>query len=362
MSNAVQGRRPSLQTMAAARASGSTVLAALLDDELAFDATTGTRLSNHLPMALVALDRLGASDDRLTEFARQYRGRLVPLPGGETITTFDEWRAARGRRDAYGPARTYLAAQVAELGADAAVRRHVDHLVDGLSGAAFHGIIRLAYALESRSDARVAAGLAYLTQVHQRLGERGLDVARTDDPATALDLVAGTVGLGDAPLEGNIGQRMWAVAAHDAFRGVVDWLEVSASTPARLIDAAAHLYAQSDDFTALHGLTGSHAISVVAPYVEDPAALSAWWFQALAAAYVTIGAPPLVDPDVAVAPWLAAPASWDDVARLATTSDDEHVVKLVYTARELDGDLANPLLRAVAQRQAGMAPGTAPSS
>jgi hypothetical protein len=332
------------------------VLDELLDEELAYDATTGTRLSNHLPMALVALERLGARDERLTAFAHAYAGRLVPVPDGEPIATFDAWRAARGRRDAYGPARAYFKARLAEHGLDTVVRRHVAHLVDGLSGAAFHGIIRLAYALESASDARVAAGLAYLTQVHQPLGERGHAGAITDDPAVALGRVGALHALRAASSTGNIGERMRAVARHEAFRGVVDWLAVTDATPARLVATATDLYAKTDDFTALHGLTGSHAIGVVAPYVEDRAALSAWWFQSLAAAYLTIGAPGLADPAEAVAPWLAAPADWDAIADSATASDDEHVIKLVYTARTLDATSEDPLLRAVAARQAGVAP------
>jgi questin oxidase-like protein len=345
--------------MDVAKTTGAPVLAELLDDELRFDATTGTRLSNHLPMALVALDRLGADGERLTAFARRYARRLVPVPAGVGISTFDEWLAARGRRDAYGPARAYLAAELAEHGVDQVVRRHVAHLVDGLSGAAFHGIIRLAYALESASDARVAAGLAYLTQVHQPLGERGLAAAVTEDPLDALGRVAALDGLRGASAAGTIGQRMRAVARHDEFRGVVDWLAITGDTPTRLLHAAAALYAQTDDFTALHGLTGSHAICVVAPFVEDHAALWAWWFQALAAAYATIGAPRLGDPTAAVGRWLEAPTSWDAIARSATASDDEHVVKLVYTARSLDESTASPLLRAVAARQAGIEPSRA---
>jgi Questin oxidase-like len=345
-----------LPTLADVASTTALPLAELLDEELAFDATTGTRLSSHLPMALVALDRLGASDERLTEFAQHYRARLVPIPDDGVIASFDEWRLARGERDAYGPARAYLEAQITEHGRDAVVRRHVDHLIDGVAGAAFHGVIRLAYALESASDARVAAGLAYLTQVHQPLGERARAEALTDDPVAALDRVADLSGLRAAAATGNIGQRMRAVAEHREFDGVVDWLDVNASTPQRLTDAATALYAQTDDFVALHGLTGSHAISIVAPYVEDDGALTAYWFQALAAAYATIGAPRLSDPTIPLEPWLEVATPWDAIAAAATSSDDEHVVKLVYTARTLDARAPNPLLRAAAARQAGIAP------
>ncbi|MFN8027239.1 MAG: hypothetical protein U0W40_13020 [Acidimicrobiia bacterium] len=51
-------------------------------------------------------------------------------------------------------------------------------------------------------------------------------------------------------------------------------------------------------------------------------------FQAVAAAYITIGMPEIVAVDVARAP------AWDDIVTVALASDDEHVVKLASTARE----------------------------
>ena len=340
--------------MDAGRAAQDSELATLLDDELGYDATTTGRLSNHLPMALVALHRLGASDDRLGEFADRYRGRLAPLASAEPVGSFQAWLDARGQHDAYAPVRTYFGALADRQGAEPVLRRHLPHLVDGLSGAAFHGIIRLAYALESSSPLRVAAGLAYLTQVHQTLGERGRGHAVTEDPIVALRRLSEATDLLAVGGDGNIGERMRQVAEHPSFAGVVDWLAVTRDTPRRLTDAAVALYAATDDFTALHGVTASHAIAVVSPYVEDTDELSSWWFQGLAAAYVTIGAPRLGDPAAALRPWLEHPAPWEEVTRAAAKSDDEHVVKLVYTARELEARSPDPLLLAAASRQAGI--------
>ncbi len=334
-------------------------LCELLDDELAFDATTSTRLSNHLPMALVALDRLGADPGRLREFAAGYRARLVPVELDEGIETYAQWHAARGRRGTYGAMRRYFERATSEDGADAVLRRHLPALVDGVGGAAFHGVIRLAYAIEAQSPKRIAAGLAYTSAVHQPLGERGHAAARTDDPVEALGHLAALRDLATAAVSGNIGERMRSVGAHAQFDGVVDWLDVGPDTPRRLTAAAVALYAATDDFTALHGVTGSHAISMLVPFLDDTDDLVAYWFQALAAAYLTIGAPPLDDPAASVEPWLAAPPSWASVSAAAITSDDEHVVKLVYTARELDARSADPLLLACAARQAGTSPATA---
>ncbi|HEY8080635.1 MAG TPA: questin oxidase family protein [Acidimicrobiales bacterium] len=340
-------------------ASDAAALSELLDAELAFDATTSTRLSNHLPMALVALHRLGASDDRLAEFASGYRGRLAPVPAGEPVGDFDEWRAARGRRGAYGSMRGYFDRAIERDGVDSVVRRHVAHLADGLSGAAFHGIIRLAYSLESESDARVAAGLAYLSEVYQPLGAKGRSAPWTTDPAAALRRLSDVAVLQRLARTGNIGERMRQVASHPSFAGVVDWLEVTDDTPARLTAAAVALYAATDDFTALHGVTASHAIMIVSRHVDDTAALSSWWFQALAAAYVTIGAPRLTDPVQGLTSWLGTASTWDEIGAAATRSDDEHVVKLVYSARELHAATADPLLLPAAARRVGATQGAA---
>jgi hypothetical protein len=154
---------------------------------------------------------------------------------------------------------------------------------------------------------------------------------------------------------------MRQVASHPSFAGVVDWLEVTDDTPSRLTAAAVALYAATDDFTALHGVTASHAIMIVAPYVDDTAALSSWWFQALAAAYVTIGAPRLIDPAQSLAPWLDSTSTWDELAASATRSDDEHVVKLVYSARELHASSPDLLLHAAAARRVGVTSDAAPA-
>ena len=143
-----------------------------------------------------------------------------------------------------------------ERGRDAVVRRHLAHLVDGLSGAAFHGVIRLAYALESASDARVAAGLAYLTEVHQPLGARGASAPWS--PTTRLRF-GGSPTWPPSRAARCLARR--ATSASGCARSPRTRPSPASSTgsrstpghPVRLTDAAVALYAATDDFTALHG-------------------------------------------------------------------------------------------------------------
>jgi hypothetical protein len=109
------------------------------------------------------------------------------------------------------------------------------------------------------------------------------------------------------------------------------------------------LYASTDDFTALHGVTGLEAISRLRPYVSDVERLDRSSFQALAAAYLSIGAPDI---------WSTARLSEmgemtldeSDVATRAAFSDVEHVAKIVFTSRRLHVMTRDPLYLAVAAR------------
>ena len=61
-------------------------------------------LANHLPMVLVALHRMGASDERLEAYCHIYHEQngLVPVPERIGEITRDNWREFLGRASARG--------------------------------------------------------------------------------------------------------------------------------------------------------------------------------------------------------------------------------------------------------------------
>ena len=84
-------------------------LRTLLDDNVHFDAEYGGGLSNHMPMALVALQGLGASDARLDAFAASYRRRLAPAPDVAAWPSGDPWASRFGQPDAWATYRALFA-------------------------------------------------------------------------------------------------------------------------------------------------------------------------------------------------------------------------------------------------------------
>jgi len=126
----------------------SPVLQELLGMELATDPTTTRGLTNHLPMALVAKQRLGANDVELKRFAAVYSRRLSPLATARRQLNVENWKTAIGDHDAGAELRSYFARRIAEDGPETALREHLPALLPGIGGAGFHGVIRLAYAIE----------------------------------------------------------------------------------------------------------------------------------------------------------------------------------------------------------------------
>ncbi len=328
----------------------SDVLGEVIDEELDSDATTSRGLTNHLPMALVAKAGLGASREELERFSAKYRQRLVPTGEPTVRLTRHTWRVAIGNSDAYVDLTEYFTREIEVHGVAETLRGHLDDLAGGVSGAAFHGVIRLAYALDVASPARVARGLAYLAATAMTLGSLEEGTPTSDDPERLLRESSGYWKWQPDDSMGNISARMRLVASQPEFAAIAGSLSLDATTPERLTHAALCLYASTDDFTALHGVTGLEAISRLRPYVSDVERLDRAAFQALAAAYLSIGAPDIWSAMRLSEMAEATTLEQSEVAARAARSDDEHVAKIVFTSRRLNAITSDPLYLAVAER------------
>lgn len=286
----------------------------------------GGGLSNHLPMTLVALDRLGADAARLSAFVAAYTPRLQPAPPAQPWSAGDPWPDRLGQHEAWPVYRALFAEWIAQEGARDMLGQVLPQLMPGVSAAAFHGLIRTAYALRSGHLGELADALAYWGCRHQRLGAMHHPLAgtarapATDDPVALLRELR--AGRSRAAL---ISDQIRDAAADGRVNRAAARLFVDESTPERLARAAAFAYAHTGSFTALHLVTGTHAMRVVARFVDEPLTAWTWFWQAFAHAVVAARLKPL-----AQAPLRAWPAL---VAR-ARASDDEHLIKLVESCRE----------------------------
>lgn len=277
-------------------------LVGLLDDGARFDAEYRRGLSNHLPMALVALQRLGADDARLGAFATHYAQRLEAAPAAVAWPAGDGWPGRLGERDAWPAYRSLFGEWLQHESADAVLQQVLPVLAPGCGAAAFHGLIRTAYAVQAGHETELADGLAYW--------------------ACRFLPLDGTLPGSD---RGLIFEQMQRAAAAPGFEEAANAVPLDDGTLQRLSRHAALLYAGSGDFTVLHMLTSCHALRVLLPFVDEPLQLVDEFIVAQVAAARACGA-------VAGAPADVLP--WHELVAAALVADDEHLVKLVDSCRE----------------------------
>jgi Questin oxidase-like len=306
----------------------STPLHQLLSAGQAYDAEYGKALANHQPMALVALARLGADDAHLKRYAKQHAKAvgLLPARAAKSWPLGDEWRPRLGQPKAWPLYRDLFRQWLAHDGSAEMLAQILPWLMPGCGASAFHGLIRTAYGLEAGHAGEVADGVAYWACRYLPLGELPATSGKPEtDPAALLRRLKA----GDSKA-GLIAQRMADAAQSGAVNRAIAPLVIDTQTPERLARAAAFAYAQTGNFTALHLVTGTHAMRVLARYLaNDSDALTAAW-----RCYWQAYAHGVVAARLRLAPQPLQLRPWDEIVKLALASPNEHVIKLVDSCRE----------------------------
>ncbi|AIO19706.1 hypothetical protein KQ51_01832 [Candidatus Izimaplasma bacterium HR1] len=112
-------------------------------------------LTNHLPMILTALKKLGMSEEDIVKKLDQYREQKTLLDLTETTTPISEFEQAYINRSSY-----YLG-EINRKGEYVIIGEFINKHKMNLGSALFHGFIRLAHAKEEQNDLLIAQALAY---------------------------------------------------------------------------------------------------------------------------------------------------------------------------------------------------------
>lgn len=286
-------------------------------------------LANHLPMALASLDRLGADEETLARFeANHVLTHLEPI----------------GNDPRFQQAVAAFESRIAAHGGEAVLRSEIDRLVTGVGSGAFHGAIRTAFAIESGSERELAHALAYWTLAFEDLPAPPV-LTGTESPYEVLLAVSRDPSYAKRRAPGkNIAERLQAAAREPGFRELVARVDPTKLSVASIAHAVIRVYSASIDFTMLHGVTGTHALRVLAPYASNPAGAAIWLWQSVLAAYIGAGSP--------AADGFAFKGSdtlsWREIQARAVRCTDEHDIKLAYSCWEESGHYGDDLYRRAA--------------
>jgi hypothetical protein len=333
------------------------ILANLLTESEAYDPEYGGGLCNHLPMALIALDQMGATPAQLNDYRRTHASWLEKLPE-RAAAPAGAWPFRKADHAGFVDLQADFRQRIARQGWEAVLRATLPDLAPGLSAAAFHGLIRTAMGVTSKHDGEIAAGLAYWAAHWQRLGVAlgaPAESAPSADPWLLLERVRNDPRFAFDPKKapGLIDDALLAVGGLSGFGEVIDWLDPAAGKVGDIARAAGAMYGATGDFAALHTVTAAQAVVALLPYLEEPKVLLPWLWQGLAAAYIAIGRPALPEADTVAAWRTTETPAWPELLRSALAQDDEHAVKLCYAALSLGRITGDRLFRWLAAREVG---------
>lgn len=296
----------------------------LLDEQLTLPPEYRNGLSSHLPMALHALQALGAGPARLRAFYDHYAARFDGNRAAPPAVLPPDWQALRGQIHAFPALQAHFALAIAQDGQDLTLRSALSALMPGVAAAALHGAIRTAHALEAGHPGELAAALAYwaaswsaLPPVEAATGGEPFDLW-TDRLQQAGDRWSSGPGL--------ISAGMRLAAQTPAWPELVAVPALPPDPLAALARFAAERYTATRNFTVLHLVTGCRALQVLAPWCDAQAPAHA--LRAFVAAYLASGA------GSRHTQARQAPPDWSALRADAIASDDDHIVKLVHAAAD----------------------------
>jgi hypothetical protein len=311
----------------------TSTLGTLLDASLNTGPEYGGGMSNHLPMALHALHALGAGAPRLQAFSAVYAPRLAAraAPASNAKALPADWRDARGDFAAFDSLRLGFETLLRDQGHDATLRALLPALWPGAAGAAFHGLIRTAHAVQSGHQRELAAALAYWAARWKSLPAAPAPPAPVAFAEWAARLEAAALGtrLPGRSITGRIDAVVQAPqnTADAAYAAWADATALEGLMP--LSDWAAGLYARSGNFTVLHLVTATRAARVLWPWTTARGEVLQGLLRAVTAAVLASN----LQPAAPLGPDECLPA-WPQLIEAAMASDDDHVIKLVHALVE----------------------------
>jgi hypothetical protein len=292
---------------------------------------------------------MGASTADLDRFEAHYLPQLELMPPPVVAIAPGDEAAHLGSPRAFSEWVDYFTAAIDRDGAVAVMERWIDRLLPAVASGAFHGAIRTAFALESGARDELAHALAYWAAAYDPVPEPAQPSGTLSCHEVLLAISHDPAFAGRRPAGRNIVERTVAATRVPGFAEHAASVDPAQLDLDSVANAVLRAYAASGDFTLLHGVTGTHAFRMLAPYASDPAAALRDFWSAILAAYAGAGAPRAEGWGLEGRDTL----DWPEIHARAVKRDDEHDIKLAYTCWREWQHRGDDLYRRVASARIG---------
>jgi len=319
----------------------SNKLAILLEQAGQYHPLYGRGLATHIPMVMIALNRLNASNKKIETIFNENIKDLEDIGSLENIKVVGSINSYLGESKKFRRYLKYFKNELKGYGAEVVLKKALPVLIPGIAASAFHCLIRLAYAIEANSQSEIAIALAYWCAEFQ-----SFELSDVSSDETLEDILTRLVPIGVKHKfsPGIIVNRMAEVGELLKKGGVT--IQPSSLKLSNIRNFAVKAFYAKNDFTLLHTVTGCHAFSIIMPYLENvDIALQELW-KAIVVAYLSTG----LNYANTEIPLSGSSLNFDSIISNTLETNDSHIIKLVYTCLCEYRVRKDPIYIAVAKR------------
>ncbi|MCG7537557.1 questin oxidase family protein [Pseudoalteromonas sp. OOF1S-7] len=298
-------------------------------------------LATHVPMVLTALKALGAPKSKLVKTFNQSIDNLEKIDNLDNVTAIDVMESELGNSKSYLRYLKYFQSQLENCSLQEVLNKALPKLLPGIAASAFHGLIRLAFAIEANCKSEIAVALAYWSAEFQSFG---LGEETTDESLEDILIRLSPLGENFDFSPGIIVDRMSEIGGLLRSRNEIVQPKIIDLETLRAF--VLKIFYLQNDFTLLHTVTGCHALSVILPYIEsEELALKELW-KAILVGYLSTG---LKFENVEIEAG-SCDCDFSPIIAKALNADDAHIIKLIYSSYREYQKTYNPLYFFIAKR------------
>lgn len=305
-------------------------LQTLLSDARKFDPAypspraAGFKASNHVPMALIALAKLGATDQRLKEYYDKGIEPLVEVSKNELVINKENFSKHLGDQAAYDAYYRFLYQEYDQQGRKSFLNKYLDFFADGVFTHLFHPLIRISYALEVDDVEEIIAGFAYFSAHYQKSLVNDLSKESEKDVLTLAKQLSKAFA-GDATPLSEVLSKLEVIESSKEFHEIVSKMKFNEMSLAAIVDFNRRIYTSKPNIFSLHMVTSAYAIRTVMPYIKNKNRLLRYYWYAIAVIYTVLDCV-----DVSLSKSIERQLTIDEIKRKAMASNNEHVIKLAH--------------------------------
>ncbi|GAB5361058.1 hypothetical protein AAMO2058_000682200 [Amorphochlora amoebiformis] len=137
-------------------------------DDYRYHIEYGGYLSNHAKHAVIALEGLGVSEERIGNYFDFYRKKHGLEPAIESKNAIDKtnWKKYIGEKKYFMDYVEFFDKEEKRLGMEGLINTYMPQLIDGCVSALHHCTIHLGWALHAKNRLMIIEGLAYFAFAH----------------------------------------------------------------------------------------------------------------------------------------------------------------------------------------------------